>query len=182
MSETKEVAAPQNHMLQQRMQLAAELGLRNQQIMIGKEIKVLEVLQKCTWPEVTPGEARNAMCPIEIVSFKQPVKWYQRIYGTDLRKCAFIEYSSMFGHNRCNDTEDHGHTKQLGLEMESVEGTGAQLPMAALLRLKEAKAKNFFESFQVWRPETASEAEARMLDPWLVGVVNGRYFKLCDWR
>lgn len=67
----------------------------------------------------------------------------------------------------------------------SVEGsldTEVMLPMAALCRLKEAKEKKMFDSFQVWRP-----AEWKAPDPWLVGVWNEEdgkthYFKVCDWR
>jgi hypothetical protein len=73
------------------------------------------------------------------------------------------------------------------LAVEGSRDTAVMLPMSALCRLKEAKAKNMFGHFEVWRP-----SEWKAPDPWLVGVyerqANGaenflpRYYKVCDWR
>ena len=72
------------------------------------------------------------------------------------------------------------------LKVEATAETAVMLPMSALCRLKEAKEKNLFDHFEVWRP-----AEWKAPDPWLVGVfyeTDGRspgtahYYKVCDWR
>lgn len=61
----------------------------------------------------------------------------------------------------------------------------AMLPLPALIRLKEAKEREIFDSYEVWRPVTKEEY-AQLTDPWLVGIVYDdgkmRCFKLCDWR
>lgn len=99
-----------------------------------------------------------------------------------------------------NNPWDRGYSRQthkydlaceiLNLEDMSVEGssdTAVLLPMSALCRMKEAKEKNLFDHFQVWRP-----SEWKAPDPWLVGVYypektpdltqDALYFKVCDWR
>lgn len=73
------------------------------------------------------------------------------------------------------------------LKVEGTLDTEVMLPMSALCRMKEAKEKNLFDHFEVWRP-----AEWKAPDPWLVGVWydaaerrslgNAHYYKVCDWR
>lgn len=72
------------------------------------------------------------------------------------------------------------------LKVEGSSDTEVMLPMSALCRMKEAKEKNLFDHFEVWRP-----ADWKAPDPWLVGVyykTDGRsqgtthYYKVCDWR
>lgn len=171
------------HHLQQKLELAKELGLTQQMAMICNEIRISKLEQTCTYPEVTQQEARAAMCPITVTEFKP--KWVgfmkKEKCGYEVMPRGFTLFS---GPHPCEKIDKHSHTDQLGLRSEILQLTEEKtlLPLAALIRMKEAKEKNVFESFQVWRPETASEAEARKLDPWLVGVVGNRYFKLCDWR
>ena len=73
------------------------------------------------------------------------------------------------------------------IRAEGSADTQVMLPMAALCELANAKNKDLFDSYQVWRPK-----EWKAPDPWLVGVYikrdergqaqGARFFKLCDWR
>lgn len=94
-------------------------------------------------------------------------------------------WASTFGSNSRSTHKYDLACATLNMADMAVEGsldTEVMLPMAALCRLKEAKEKKMFDSFEVWRP-----AEWKAPDPWLVGVWNEddgktHYFKVCDWR
>lgn len=99
---------------------------------------------------------------------------------------TYLQYGRGLGYS------EQTHKYDLACAPLMIEGTNANrsegmsdyqamLPMSALCRLKEAKEKDIFDSFEVWRP-----SEWKAPDPWLVGVHmdQGRavYFKVCDWR
>lgn len=172
--------------LEQKLELAKELGLKDQVSLIHKEIKINELEQKNTYLEVTRAEARGAMCPKKEIKFEQKMigKWWRK----DWAECQWGRNAWSFMSKDCGRTDTHIHIAQPGLHAEipgrpmTELAEPTPLPMAALIRMKEAKEKNIFDHFEVWRPETDSEEKTRLEDPWLVGAVGSRYFKLCDWR
>lgn len=180
--------------LEQKLELAKELGLVSQVEMLEGEIRQNEIDQRNPYPEVTKKEACIAMLPKEVVAHKTYLIPCRHIIRYQL---ATIKQWPI----RCWKWGKHEHTKYLKELLTETVGFGqeqtnsylgssykwvvkekAKLPLSAMIRLKEAKEKNFFESFQIWRPETESEQEARLLDPWLVGVLNDRFYKIADWR
>lgn len=177
------------HGLQEKLELAKSLGLIAQVQMIEEEIKRIAFDQKNIYPQVTEEEAQEAMCEKEIHQHKG---WKSCRFFTKYRY-QHIQENPIY----CGKWKAHTHIKfkqqlkketigfgqkELSMFGEYTVKESTTMPMAALLRLKEAKDKNFFDSFQIWRPETESEKEARLLDPWLVGIHQGKAYKLCDWR
>lgn len=57
--------------LNRKLELAKELGLKEQVSIIHKEIKIAHIEQKSTYEEVTLEQARDAMCPKNVLTFKR---------------------------------------------------------------------------------------------------------------
>lgn len=177
---------------EERIAIAKELGLENQVSLLKRAMKIFDIEQKNTYPEVTIKDAREAMCPKTTTEFKAKRINRWKFWDKDWAECEVIlQQQGIFTNSDvvCEKIVDHNHVDQKAIVREHMSGKDigygeniTLLPMAALLRMKEAKDKNIFHSFEVWRPESESEQEARLLDPWLVGVIGQRYFKLCDWR
>lgn len=118
-------------------------------------------------------------------------------YQTDVRLMGAMQAGAYFGLDPRMSAAWQGYSPQthkydlacetlnlVGQEVEGSLDTEVMLPMSALCRLKEAKEKNLFDHFEVWRP-----SEWKAPDPWLVGVwyedkrhAKSHYFKVCDWR
>lgn len=198
--------------LEQKLELAKELGLVAQVEMIENEIQKGKFEKLCPYPEVTMNQAREAMCEPYFFKYERPgpITVFMNM-GILLSKhaCRWCWSNEAYGYfdrkeqkNLDDRDKTHEHhvfryflkKEEVGLGQKATShfnGEGSvqyevreitELPMAAMLRLKEAKDKNLFSSFEIWRPESMSEKEARLHDPWLVGVFDNRYFKLCDWR
>lgn len=175
--------------LNQRLELAKELGLVSQVAMLEMEMQEVQFEQVNTYQLVTKAEAQKAMCQSK--SHKHGSRWMSCRHILFYQLATIKEWPV-----RCGKTGIHEHvvyaqeiaSESIGFGQKVATQFGefavqeiTRLPMAAMLRLKEAKEKGFTD-FEVWRPETNDEKLRRELDPWLVGVRFGKFYKLCDWR
>lgn len=193
--------------LQERLNLARELEAKGQVKLFEAEIKRVQrafmVDHMNPYPEVTRDMAMDAMCgPIkkdqrddETMQKLAPSGTFE---GTSLLRALLYSQLSP-GHTISIPRLGQGYNQNWygrgthkydleqatvmmpGLGIEGATESEVLLPMSALCRLKEAKEKDIFDHFQVWRP-----TEYKAPDPWLVGVYRAglkwRYFKICDWR
>lgn len=188
---TKNTVEQKKHGLEQKLELAKELELKEQVAMIWKEIKVCDIEQTTTYEKVTVEKCRELLCPKTVTEFKAkrighilPWKrdWVECQHGK--REEAFM-FSLFLGLNSaCEKIVCHTHTEQPQIVREKLgtEKNTTALPTAALILMREAKSRNLFDHFEIWRPETQAETKARLDDPWLVGCVDNHFYKLCDWR
>lgn len=153
--------------LQERLGVAIDAKATRQATIIREKIKKeyisWRIENECPYPEVNQIQAKKEMCTA-IASFPGVTTWDRM--RQNFKRCGF---------RRC--WQDEAHTHNAELLCETLNSEGIEIPYAALIRLREAQDKKLFDTFEIWRPV----AELPVADPWLIGRVYGRFFKICAW-
>ena len=159
--------------LNERLQLAKELKLLAEIRLYESDIQILE--KNINYEEVTVGQAESLLCKSQNVFCK-----------------PFYPFGDSKHKGRsCERFWPHMYVEKQRLSRTSVcvSNTGymyngkhinrANIPFPVMCLMKDAVSKGF-SVFEVWEPMPFGAEKP--IDPWLIGILGDKYFKIADWR